>query len=168
MPETTPGIHDRFGQDLRLLARLEVQETRDRDRDLLTVTTRRVKRPGLAEPKTLVDLDRLEGVENLQQALLLRFLTEKGELAPLGHRDYGSRLGELIGELNTETTRNRAKLYALETLEAEPRVAEVLSVEVTTRRSEPTRIDIRMRLRTLDSDTILNLVFPFYLGGGGS
>lgn len=163
-----PTSHERFGTDLRLLADLEEQEARERGRDLMTLETRRVKRPGRAETEELTDLARLEEVENLQQALLLRFLTEKGELAHLGHSDYGSRLGELIGELNTETSRNRAKLYVLEALAAEPRVAEVLSVVVKarSRRNKHDSIDIDMKLRAVDSDTVLNLVFPFFLEGG--
>src|SRR2546428_778592 len=78
-----------------------------------------------------VDLELLSSDNNLLQALLLRFLTHTGELAILGHPDYGSRLFQLIGELNSETNRNRAKLYVLEALAAEPRVKEVKSVIVT-------------------------------------
>jgi phage baseplate assembly protein W len=147
----------RFGTDLRLLGNLEQQEDRRRGEDLKTATRRQTGR---------VDLEPLSGVENLQQALLLRFLTHRGELAPLGHRTYGSRLHELIGEPNTETTRNRAKLFALEALREEPRVAEVLDLRVTSRRQNPTRIDIAAELRAVDGDTPVNLVFPFFLDGG--
>jgi len=59
--------------------------------------------------------------------------------------------------------RNRAKLYVLEALAMEPRVAEVLSVQVETNRREPTQIDISVRLRPIYADTVLNLVFPFFL-----
>lgn len=144
----------RFGSDLRLLDNLENQEQRNRGTDLMT----RV-RPESGR----TDLARLEGVENLKQALLLRFLTPVGELAALGHRDYGSRLHTLIGERNNETNRNRAKLYVLEALVAEPRVEKVLAVDVLTRRSEPTRLDIHVTVKVVDHDTPLNLVFPFFL-----
>lgn len=147
----------RFGTDLHLLRNLERQESRRRGEDLATV-----RRPETGR----VDLDVVGGVPNLQQALLLRFLTPAGELAPLGHRTYGSRLHELIGEPNTETARNRAKLYALQALGEEPRIAEVLKLEVTTRRQDPTRIDIAAELRAVGSDTPFNLVFPFFLDGG--
>ena len=143
-----------FGADLRLLENLDFQEQRDRGSDLLT----RV-RPESGR----TDLQRLAGVDNLKQALLLRFLTPVGELALLGHRDYGSRLHTLIGELNNETNRNRAKLYVLEALAAEPRVQEVLDVQVLGRRSEPTRLDIHVTAKVVDHDTPLNLVFPFFL-----
>lgn len=147
----------RFGTDLRLLANLEQQEDRRRGEDLKTAARAHTGRGDLAA---------LTGVENLQQALLLRFLTRQGELAHLGHRTYGSRLHTLIGEPNTETTRNRARLFALETLQEEPRVAEVVELRVTSRRADPTRVDIAAKLRAVDEDTPFNLVFPFFLDGG--
>ncbi|MDO3379161.1 GPW/gp25 family protein [Geoalkalibacter halelectricus] len=147
---------ERFGTDLRLLGDLERQNSRSQGSDLFTRT-----RPETGQ----VDLATLAQVENLQQALLLRFLTPVGELAQLGHPDYGCRLYELIGEPNTETNRNRAKLYTLLALQAEPRVKEVLTVSVTTRRQRPTEVDIRAKVKVIDSDTVLNLVFPFFFEG---
>ena len=150
---------ERWGIDLRLLRNLEWQFNRARGRDLATK-----ERPETGE----IDLETLNGAENLQQALLLRFLTPVGELAPLGHATYGSRLSELIGELNNETNRNRAKMYVLQALADEPRVQEVLSVTVTPSRADRNRIDINVRLLALDRDTPLNLVFPFFLEGGAA
>lgn len=153
----------RFGTDLRLLRDLEhVKSNRDQGNDLSTI-----KRSESAQV-VVVDLETLTGSDNLIQALLLRFLTAVGELAVLGHPDYGSRLAELIGELNSETNRNRAKLYVLQALAAEPRVKKVLSVQVTQNRNAPTQMDIDVRLLSTDSDTPLNLVFPFFLEGGAS
>jgi phage baseplate assembly protein W len=152
-----PDPPARFGADLRLLGDLERQNDRDRGSDLFTI--RRTEIGG-------VDLELLSSENNLLQALLLRFLTHTGELALLGHPDYGSRLLQLVGELNSETNRNRAKLYVLEALTAEPRVKEVKSVIVTQNRGDPTRMDISVSLKAIDSDTVLNLVFPFFLDGG--
>lgn len=149
--------NQRWGTDLRLLRNLERQNDRDRGRDLSTI-----QRPETEK----MDLERLSGLDNLIQALLLRFLTPVGEMAALGHPNYGSRLFELIGELNNPTNRNRAKLYVLQALAAEPRVKEVRSVQVTPNRANPTRIDIDVWLLPIDSDTPLNLVFPFFLEGG--
>lgn len=158
---------ERWGIDLRLLRDLERQRDRDRGCDLSTIP-----RPehgiGVDLERTAVDLETLSGVDNLKQALLLRFLTPAGELTSLGHPDYGSRLFELIGELNTQTNRNRAKMYVLQALAAEPRVKEVRSVQVTQNRAEPTRMDIDVWLVAIDGDTLLNLVFPFFLEGGVS
>ena len=74
------------------------------------------------------DIGVVDGLDNLEQALFLRLLTPLGELAPLGHPEYGSRLHELIGEQNTETRRNLARLFILQSLALEPRIAEVLKV----------------------------------------
>ncbi len=154
-----PEADARFGTDLRLLRDLERQNDRDRGTDLSTAHRRETGQ---------VDLESLTGADNLKQALLLRFLTPAGELALLGHPEYGSRLFELIGERNTETNRNRAKVFVLQALAAEPRVKEVRAVRVTQNRADRTRIDIDVELVAIDSDTPLNLVFPFSLEGGAT
>lgn len=149
----------RLGTDLRLLHDLSQQNSRNAGSDLSTImqSDRQSAMP-------LIDLETLSMQVNLEQALLLRFLTPVGELAVLGHPDYGSRLFELIGELNNDTNRNRAKLYVLEALAAEPRVAQPpLLVKVTQKKAVPTEMDIEIRLKPIDSDSILNLVFPFFL-----
>ena len=149
----------RWGTDLRLLRDLQRQNDRRRGHDLSTITRPETRK---------VDLETLSGADNLIQALLLRFLTPVGELVPLGHPNYGSRLSELIGELNTETNRNRAKLYVLQALAAEPRVKEVREVNVTQNQKNPNQMDIKISLVPIDSDIALNLVFPFFLEGGSN
>jgi phage baseplate assembly protein W len=149
---------ERFGTDLRLLRNLDlIKSSRDPGNDLST-------RARVETGQT--DLDTLNTADNLVQALLLRFLTPVGELTLLGHPDYGSRLFELIGELNNETNRNRAKLYTLEALQAEPRVKKIVSVSVTQNSADFTRMDIKAALLPVDSDTLLNLVFPFFIERG--
>jgi phage baseplate assembly protein W len=148
---------ERFGADLRLLRDLTRQNDRDRGSDLSTIERAETGQ---------VDLELLSGADNLQQALLLRFLTPRGELTLLGHPDYGSRLFELIGERNIESNRNLAKLFVLQALAAEPRVKEVRSVRVTQNRARPEQVDIEVSLIAIDSDIPLNLVFPFFLAGG--
>lgn len=64
----------------------------------------------------------LSGRHNLGQALVLRLLTARGELADLGHAGYGSRLHELIGESKTDAVRSLCKAFVLEAVAAEPRV----------------------------------------------
>ncbi|MDJ0753558.1 MAG: hypothetical protein QNJ45_08590 [Ardenticatenaceae bacterium] len=147
---------EQWGTDLRLLINLDRQFDRNRGRDLSVVENERTGR---------TDLETLTRVNNLKQALMLRFLTPVGEMAVLGHPNYGSRLSELIGQPNTETTRNRAKMFTLLALGQEPRVAEVLSVTVTTARSNRNQINIDVSLRVIQESTPLNLVFPFFLDG---
>ena len=126
----------RLGVDLRLLPNLERANDRMGGGDLLTTTH---PQPG---QRDLTDLQTVQDAQNLQQALLLRFITRQGALAALGHPDYGSRLYTLIGQLNTDSNRNRAKLFVLEALAAEPRVSSVVSVDVTSGTRD--RIDIRV------------------------
>ncbi|WP_328331064.1 GPW/gp25 family protein [Kribbella sp. NBC_00382] len=155
-----------FGADLRLLGDLEFAEQRERGTDLLTAN-----RPVSSK----ADLQRLTGKEDLQQALLLRFLTQVGELAHLGHPEYGSRLHELVGEPDTEAIRNRAKLFALQALQGEPRIAAVQSVTVKTGRgarragrvdlSGETWLEIVAVVLPIGEATPLNLVIPVDLGG---
>jgi phage baseplate assembly protein W len=149
----------RFGTDLKLLNHIDVPDvrpksTRDPPNDLFTRIRVETNQP---------DLDIYSDVNNLVQALFLRFLTPVGEMEPLGHPDYGSRLSELIGELNNETNRNRAKLFTLQALQAEPRIKEIRSVDVTQNRADRTIMDIKISVLPVDSDTLLNLVFPFFL-----
>jgi phage baseplate assembly protein W len=146
----------RFGTDLRLLGNLDSRETRSPGSDLHVIE--RLE-------KDRYDLVTLTGVDNLKQALLLRFSTPVGELAPLGHKDYGSRLHQLIGEPNTETNRNRAKLYLLQSLAGEPRIEKVLNVKVKSDPRRRDRIQIEVSAKVLGSDTPLNFVFPFFLEG---
>src|SRR5918992_24562 len=79
-------------------------------------------------PDNAGDLDLATGVDNIVQALTLRLLVRRGELAPLGWPDYGSRLHELIGEPNVRRTHLRLMAFAREAVEADPRVVEVTQV----------------------------------------
>lgn len=162
MSVPTPDRADLMGADLRLLGDLLVAEQRERGADLLTGP--RAQAAVAGSDALRHDLVRVEGFETLQQALLLRFLTEVGELAHLGHPTYGSRLHELIGEPNTETTRNRAKLYTLQALAEEPRVAAVRSVTVTADLRDRTLLQIRASVVAVDL-TDVEVVVPVSLTG---
>ena len=111
------------------------------------------------------DLLLSEGVENLTQAIANRLKTRKGELASLGHADYGSRHHELIGEPNVDRTRNLIKLYVLQALRDEPRIERVLSAKVSAEH-DPPRDSVRIELvvRVIGQPAPLNLVVPFSLG----
>lgn len=98
---------------------------------------------GLRQRQEVRDLATSAERANLAQALVVRLLTPRGALAHLGHPQFGCRLVELIGRLNNETTRNLARLYTLEALGEEPRVAETLGLAVATHAGRPdvVRID---------------------------
>lgn len=114
------------------------------------------------------DLGVVSGRANLVQAILLRLKTEQGELAPLGLAGYGSRHHRLIGEPNTETTRNLIKLYVLECLRQEPRIESVLKITVRQGpgREHRDKVDIELSLQAAGMPGPLNLVVPFLLAGG--
>jgi phage baseplate assembly protein W len=116
-------------------------------------------------PATL-DLAVASRLQAADQLLANRLKTHKGELAPLGHPEYGSRHHELIGQPNVERTRNLIKLHVLEALSHEPRIEKVLECTVRPGHVPPrdtVRIEVTVRLH--GEPTPLNLVVPFNLGG---
>ena len=107
-------------------------------------------------PRRLGDLAVTAGRDNLGQAVLMRLLTPRGELAELGHPEYGSRLHELVGRTNTASTRNLVKLYVLEALAGEPRVEKVLEVEVGPAPGTRDLVDVSLRvLPSLNGEPLL-------------
>lgn len=103
------------------------------------------------------DLGVATGRENLGQALILRLLTQKGALTQLGHPGYGSRLVELIGQLNNETTRNLARLYTIEAVSQEPRVRQLLDLNVEASQTSPDTLGINFFVLPLDDDMPLGV-----------
>lgn len=114
------------------------------------------------------DLATVTGVDNFTQAVANRLKTRKGELRALGHPRYGSRHHELIGEPNVARTRNLIKLYVLQALRREPRIAKVLAADIRAEH-DPPRDTVRIELELLPERdaTPVNLVIPFSLEGSG-
>jgi phage baseplate assembly protein W len=113
------------------------------------------------------DIDVTRSHEGLSQALVNRLKTRRGELASLGHPEYGSRHHELIGEPNVERVRALIKLYILQALRHEPRIEKVLDVTVRAESQPPRdRVRIEIRAAVVGESTPLNLVVPFALEGG--
>jgi len=110
------------------------------------------------------DLSVAAEVPQAVQFLVNRLMTRRGELAALGHPDYGSRHHELVGEPNTERTRNLVKMHVLEALRQEPRVAKVLTCVVHSRDRERDTVRVELRVRLIDRAEPLNLVVPVELG----
>lgn len=106
---------------------------------------------------TTRDLGAVSGRDTLGQALILRLLTPLGSLAALGHAGYGCRLVELIGQRNTETARNLARLYTLEALRQEPRLREVLDLAVTPVPGQPNTLRIDFSVLPIGDGEALSL-----------
>lgn len=103
------------------------------------------------------DLDLVSGRDNLAQAISIRLLTQKGELAALAHPDFGSRLPELIGQPLTDTTRNLAKLYVIESLKQEKRIESILDVSVTSQPWSVHQMNLSIRVKPVDDSEPLDL-----------
>jgi phage baseplate assembly protein W len=113
---------------------------------------------------TTRDLMVAEGVDAITQAIANRLKTRKGELASLGHPEYGSQHHSLIGEPNVERTRDLIKLYVLQALRNEPRIEKVLKAEVAAEHVPPRdSVRITLSVRLIREPTPLNLVIPFSL-----
>ena len=106
-------------------------------------------RPTPSGPRRVLDVPTVDGSPNLAQAIVLRLLTPRGELDGLAHPDYGSRLHELIGRPNTDTTRNLVRLFTLDALGAEARIDKVLEIRVEQvadpRRRELVMVTLRVK-----------------------
>jgi phage baseplate assembly protein W len=114
-----------------------------------------------------VDVDVVAGVDAAVQLLVNRLKTHKGELAPLGHPEYGSRHHELIGQPNVERTRALIKLHVLEALGHEPRIARIHRCDVTPAHDPPRdRVRIALDVELVGEPNPRLLVVPFDLGAG--
>lgn len=109
------------------------------------------------------DLDLVDDEYNLGQAIINRLRTREGELADLGHASYGSRLYDLIGEPNNEKTREQVRTAARECISQEPRVSEVIAINVAASRDNLNQIDVSISVMPTGRSTVLNIVYPFYL-----
>jgi phage baseplate assembly protein W len=129
------------------------------DADLMLVATR-----GRDGRRSTRDVGTVADVDAAVQFLADRLKTRKGELAALGHPEYGSRHHELIGEPNIDRTRSLIKLYVLEALRHEPRIEKVVGCEVFAPH-QPPRSEVRIVVDAVivAGSTPVNLVVPFNL-----
>ena len=97
----------------------------------------------------LQDLETVEGLENLVQALTLRLLVDRGELDGLGHPRYGSRIRDLIGEPLDRANLELLRRYVRQELQRDPRVEEVLQVSVTPHDARRDGVDVLARVRAV-------------------
>jgi phage baseplate assembly protein W len=154
-PRNIAALAPLLGQDLRLDYALSGGFFEDAD----LASARRADRANAR------DLEITSGLDTLTQAIANRLKTRKGELAALGHPDYGSRHHELMGQPNVQRTRDLIKLYVLQALNAEPRIEKVLAVTVTPEQNPPRdTVRITLALQIIGAPVPLNLVVPFSLG----
>jgi phage baseplate assembly protein W len=148
--------------DAQLLTDIRLELRHHELRPVYVVATGRQRQRGGQGSVEVDDFDLIGGRDNLGQAVIIRLLTPRGELAPLAHPEYGSRLHELIGRPNDATGRNLLKLYILESLQAEPRIAKVLDVSVTPTPGTRDRVDVSIQVQPIGKTNAVT-VGPFTL-----
>jgi len=123
-------------------------------------------REGVSLEATLQqDLATVTGRANLAQAIINRLLTRKGELASLGHPDYGSRLYELVGEPNNIRLQGLAEIYIRESLRDEPRIKEIKNIAFApiNRRQGRHELQIMIAISPIGEAPDLSFVLPINL-----
>jgi hypothetical protein len=122
-------------------------------------------RAGITPPA--VDIGLVQDKAALAQALIMRLMTERGELEGLGLPDYGSRHHQLIGEPNIERNRNLVKLYILECVRQEPRLQRIVSLDVTAGigRENRDKVEVRLVVQFKGAPDATILVIPFSFRG---
>jgi len=144
----------------------QAPDTRHLLRDIAVQAVHRELRPvyrlteTLKQPRRPWDFVPREGFENLAQAVILRLLTPRGELAALGHPEYGSRVHDLIGQENNTTKRNLLKLFVLEALQLEPRVERVVELKVEPSPGTRSTVDVLLRVKPVGATQIV-IIGPF-------
>lgn len=105
--------------------------------------------------------------EDIEQAIPLILLTERGERAMLP--EFGAGMRRYVFEPNGPATRRaieQAVRVAL--IDWEPRI-DLQRVEVTSdEEADPNRVLIHVDYVVRATNTFYNRVFPFYLQGGGA
>ena len=148
--------------DPQLLRDVRIELTHHELRPVYVVPSQQVTLAAGEGAHTLLDYETIDGRDNLGQAVVMRLLTPLGELAELGHPEYGSRLNELLGSPNSETRRGLAKLFVLEALAQEPRIAKVEEVTVTPAVEERDLVDILIRVQPVGAAQTVT-IGPFSL-----
>src|SRR5262245_31995274 len=113
------------------------------------------------------DIATTTGHHNLIQAMINRLFTRQGELAQLGHPDYGSRLYQLIGELNNNRTRALAEVYIRECLAQESRVEEIRHIVFAPPAlgASHNRLEVTIAVKPVGAEQELTLNFSLNLAG---
>jgi phage baseplate assembly protein W len=110
------------------------------------------------------DLDVAHGNDAITQALYLRLMVRRGELARIGWPDYGSRLHELIGEPSVARTHARVMALARDAVEADPRVEAVTQISAAVPPGDRDVVRVELEVQLITEQNPLNLVFDVALG----
>lgn len=144
-----------MAQDKHLLSDLELELLHQELRPVYRVADRQTRVPGNTAWRR--DFRLVEGRDNLEQAIVMRLLTPRGELGDLGHPDYGARVHELIGSGNTETNRNLLKLFILEALKREPRIEKINELRVYPSPGSRSTVDVTLTVLPVGFASVIEI-----------
>lgn len=148
--------------DPQLLTDLRLELKQHELRPVYVVASTNQRLPTANGAVTVEDFGLSSGHDNLAQAVMIRLMTPCGELAALGHPDYGSRVNEVLGRPNSETTRNLLKLFILDSLQQEPRIAKIVEVTVTPITGTRDSVDVFIQVQPIGQASIVT-IGPFTL-----
>lgn len=118
-------------------------------------------------PVTVDETDRIalsRFEENIRQSILTIIRTSRGERQM--HAEFGCDIHQLVFAENNMTTAGLAAFYVEEALKRwEPRI-ELIGVQATPDRATGDRLLVQIDYRVISTNTIFNLVYPFYLTEG--
>lgn len=144
------------GSDSYLLTDLALELLHHELRPVYRVATEERRSAG-SSSRRFTDFSTVTGRENLAQAVKIRLLTRRGELAALAHPEFGSRLHELVGRPNTENTRNLVRLYILEALAREPRIEKIVHIEVNQVPGTMDQLSVRLEIKPVGSTSTVTV-----------
>ena len=120
----------------------------------------------LSENKKVRTIQPVEGEDGIRQSIWIILGTSKGERVM--RPDFGSSLHDLVFAVNNSTTRGRVGTMVYDDLTRwEPRI-EVLDVQVDSPPKKPNVLLIQIRYRVRSTNSVFNLVYPFYLEEQGA
>lgn len=105
-----------------------------------------------------------EAVDSVRASLYRLFETAPGEsfMEPA----YGCALKSLVYEQDTLVLRALAQTAVRQAVARwEPRIAEVLQVDVDADPKDPNHLQLRVYFRLIESQTVENMVYPFMRSG---
>ena len=109
------------------------------------------------------DFETVEGRNLMIQAIRHRLITRKGEIASLGHPEYGSLLEDIIGEPNTPDTHRIIETLVRDSLKYEPRIKNILSVKAHPSKERIDVVHISIHLELTDGHSEMKISYPLYL-----
>lgn len=105
-----------------------------------------------------------ESEKKVQESVLVILGTARGERVM--RPDFGSRLHELVFAPINSSTKSLISAYATEALVQWESRIDVLRVTVREEASSEAKVLVDVEYRLRSTNSIFNLVYPFYLNGG--